>query len=441
MGACPGWEAPTAWRCPRGLWIAGCLSLVLYAALGVLWSDVGGDAGTLTAALGLIAVLTYGGEMRRSAALWLLLAVIVVQVLSWTLGYFHHPQWVTRNPEVDRLAKLFIFIAVAWWLGGSTRNTLRLWALALAGFLVATLVLGGPQEWWQGLHGQRIGFGIRNNQHGSMLFGVALLGWVIFARRVMRPREVWVAWRVGLWGLVLAMCLTGIAIGQTRAVWLALAVSLPLAGLAALVVVRRYGAGRSLRRPLLLTLGAGVLLVTLAVALFGDTLAERVTTESGVIAQLMQGNLEQVPYTSIGIRIHSWMAALQWIAERPLVGWGGEGRSLVIDHTPWLPDFVKADFGHLHNFFIEVWVAYGLLGVAVIAALAAWIGRGTWLAWRGSAMPGDVALFGAAFFVYWVIVNQFESYDSFWTGVYVHNLVVGGLVTHYWRWRYGSRGA
>lgn len=176
----------------------------------------------------------------------------------------------------------------------------------------------------------------------------------------------------------------------------------------------------------------------MVVALLFDVLAQRLAAESHVIAEVLQGNLDDVPYTSVGIRIHSWVAALEWIAERPLVGWGGEARGLVMDHTPWLPTFVKDNFGHLHNFFLEVWVAYGLVGLGVMAALAAWVGRATWKAWRGGAMPNDIALFGATFFVYWVIVNQFESYNSFWTGVYVHNLVAGGLVTHYWAYRHGD---
>ncbi|MDL4863374.1 O-antigen ligase family protein, partial [Halomonas elongata] len=66
-------------------------------------------------------------------------------------------------------------------------------------------------------------------------------------------------------------------------------------------------------------------------------------------------------------------------------------------------------------------------------------GMATWRAWRGGVLPGDMALFGAGFFLYWIVVNQFESYNSFWTGVYVHNLVVGGLVTHYWRWQRDAR--
>ncbi len=433
----PLWESPRSWQCPRGLWVVGVACIWAYAFLGIVMDHLGSKTGTLSALLGLIAILVYGKTMRRSAALWLLLAAIVVQVISWTFGYYHHPQWIADNPQVDRLAKLFIFTAVAWWLGGSTRNTLWLWMLALLGFLLAVL-LAGPGEWLRGLEGERVGFGIRNQQHGSMLFGVAFLGLVIFARRLIMPAGIWVLWRIMIWILAMALCVTAIAIGQTRAVWLALVVALPFAGIIMLAWARWRGTGQRVLRPLLVGLALGSLLALVAVWLFGGVLIERITAESSVIYQLAHGNLDAVPYSSIGIRIHSWIAAFQWIAERPLVGWAGEGRSLVIDHTPWLPEMVKQNFGHLHNFFIEIWVAYGLLGVSVIAALTFWVGRATWLAWRGGVMPNDIALFGVAFFVYWIIVNQFESYDSFWTGVYVHNLVVGGLVTHYWRWRYAK---
>lgn len=430
------WEVDLGRKGPALLWWPGVLTLLLYAGFGILWSSVGSPAETLCALFGLGMVLGYGQGLRSSGPLWLLLAALLVQSLSWGLGAWHHPQWVADNPQLDRLAKLFIFIAVAWWLGGSTRNTLLVWALALVGYLVASLTHGeGLQEWWTGLQGQRVGFGIRNKQHGSMLFGVALVGVVLFARRFVMPDRSLVAWRFALWCAVAAMCMTGVLIGQTRAVWLATLAALVVAGAVWTLWRTWQGEGRRLLKPLAAALALVVVVATLAGVLFKAPLQARLATESAVVAHLLEGNAEVVPYTSIGIRIHSWRAALEWIAERPWVGWGGEGRGLVIDHTEWLPDHVKADFGHLHNFFLEVWVAYGLLGLLVIAALALWIGRGTWLAWRGGVMPNDVALFGAAFFVYWMVVNQFESYNSFGTGVYVYNLVVGGLVTHIWRWQ------
>lgn len=429
------WESPVGWGCPKPVLGVGVIALLVWAACRMLWPELGSPAETTMALLGLIMVLSLGCGVRGGAALWLLLVVVVVQVISWTLGYFHHPQWVADNPQVDRLAKLFIFIAVAWWLGGSTRNTLLVWCLAVVGLILSTVVQGdGLNEWLRGFEGHRVGFGVRNGQHGAMLFGVSLLGLAVFAQRFMAPGR-WRAVRVIGWAVMFGLSAVAVLIGQTRAVWLALLLALPFV-VVAWLVARRFLGGPLVSRKFLLS-GLAILLLVIvgAGSALKGPLLERVGKESGVIGMLLEGNIDDVPYTSIGIRIHSWQAAFEWIEQRPLVGWGGEGRGLVIDHTPWLPDFVKENFGHLHNFFIEVWVAYGLLGLVVIAAFACWVGFATWRAWRGGVLPGDMALFGAGFFVYWMVVNQFESYNSFWTGVYVHNLVVGGLITHYWRWQ------
>lgn len=421
---------------PHWLWLLGSLSLIAYAFLRVLWPSVGSPAETFTALLGLAAVLVYGKNLRSSSPMWLLLAAIFIQIFSWTLGYFHHPEWVADNPKVDRLAKLFIFIAISWWLGGSTQRTLHIWLIALIGYVLATFLLsGGLAEWRAGLSGQRVGFGIRNNQHGSMIFGVIFLGLTIFSPRFLAAGQ-WRTLRVFVWSLLITTTSTGILIGQTRAIWLALSLASPI-----VLIIWLYHARNSKniaikRKPTLIGLGLGVTLIIGLLFFLYQPLVERISSEKEVVAQLLDGQVENIPYTSIGIRINTWVAALEWIEQRPLVGWGGEARSLVIEHTPWLPSSVKTNFGHLHNYLLEVWVAYGLLGVGLITALAIWIGLGTWRAWRAGVMPGDVALFGSGFFIYWLVVNQFEAYNAFWTGVFVHNLVVGGLVTHIWRWKY-----
>ena len=428
-----------AWQCPRGMAIVGLMLLALYGTLRILWPAVGEPAGTAMALFGLITMLVWGNGLKGSAALWLLLAAIGVQVLSWVLGYFHHPDWVSSNPEVDRLAKLFIFIGVAWWLGGSTRWILALWTAGVIGYIIAAFVHGGGvQEWLAGLNGQRVGFGIRNKQHGSMLFGVCLVGLVVFSRRVFMHSGRGRLPLIFAWALLTLMSLTGVLIGQTRAVWLALCVAAVVGIAIWLMWLAKSHGARHMLRSVVIVACVSVVIGMGAVYAFKDTLSQRIARESPVIEKVLDGDLQNIPYSSVGLRIHTWVAASEWIAERPLVGWGGEGRGLVIDHTPWLSNWTRDNIGHLHNFFLEVWVAYGVLGVGVIAALAFWIGRGTWLAWRAGVVPNDMALFGAVFFVYWMIVNQFESYYSFWTGVYVHNLIVGGLVTHIWRWQLES---
>ncbi|RDB41847.1 O-antigen ligase family protein [Halomonas sp. DQ26W] len=380
---------------------------------------------------GLFAVLRWGQGVRNSGPLWLLLAVVVVQLISWSTGYFHHPEWLSDNPRLDRLGKWFLFIGLAWWIGGSTRTTLLIWSLGLAGLIVAVFWPEGSLEQWQrGLQGGRAEFAIRNAQHDAMLFGVGLLGLVCFAGRCWRGGSA-LAWGRRLsWSLALIVCIVGIVITQTRAVWLAVLVVLPL--IAALVWWR----GRSTSRWSRWGLAIVALVVLAGAAVLHEPVTNRLASEERIIVQAMEGDWKSIPYSSIGNRLLTWRASVDWIVERPLVGWGEKGRSLVIEHTEWLPDRTRDNYGHLHNSFLEILVSYGLLGLSVVMALIAWIGVGAWKAWRAGAMPGDMALFGVAFFIFYLIVNQFESYANFWTGAYVQNLIAGGLVTHIWRWQW-----
>lgn len=431
------WSSPAPWYSPPALWWVGLSAALIYAALRLLAPQVGAVAGTLVALTGLIAVLTWGRGIRGSAPLWLLLAAIIVQVLSWGLLYWQHPEWAAANPRLDRMAKWFLFIGLAWWLGGSTRHTLLFWGVALLGLLLVVSVgEHGVPHWQRAFENWRFrpSFGLMNAQHAAMFFGAALIGGLAFAGRCWRSGCL--AWPRRLaWLGIVGVCLLGTVLTQTRGVWLSLllaALAMAVAVLCWLWVARHP---RHLLRWLALGL-CGVVIVGLAVGLiFRDTVERRLGHENTVIALVVQGEFDQVPYTSVGVRVHTWRAAGEWFLERPLVGWGDDARGLVIRNTEWLPDNVRERFGHLHNTPLEILVAYGLLGLGVMLTLGAWVGLGAWRAWRGGVMPGDMALFGLGFFVFFVVINQFESYLSFWTGTFLFNLVLGGLVTHIWRWQ------
>ncbi|WP_242457903.1 O-antigen ligase family protein [Halomonas sp. YLGW01] len=427
------------WKSPKPVWMLGVICLYLYGFFRLLFPDIGQDAGTLMGVLGLILVLACGKTLRSTGPLWLLLAAVFVQLLTWCLGYVHHPSWIPDNPQLDRMGKWFLFIGVAWWLGGSTRRTLWLWGLAMLGLILTTLTSDvGILHWQKGLEGRRVDFGIHNAQHGAMYFGTALLGLLAFSRRMLQA-GAWSTLRRIAWALALTICVTGVIITQTRAIWLALLIALPAMAIIPLIASNsmfRQPASRKRKMPLVLSGISSIILVIFLGNIFHGTIERRLGAENQVITNLIAGKIDAVdPNSSIGNRVYTWIAASEWIAERPIVGWGGNGRNLAVQETDWLPENTKERYGHLHNTFLEILVAYGALGVLVVATLACWIGRGTWLAWKAGELPGDMALFGASFFAFWITVNQFEAYLSFSSGVYVHNLIVGGLVTHIWRWR------
>ena len=107
----------------------------------------------------------------------------------------------------------------------------------------------------------------------------------------------------------------------------------------------------------------------------------------------------------------------------------------MIDHTDWLPQQIKEEYGHLHNTLLDFLVSYGLLGLSVISVLVVWTGLGSYKSWKAGVMPTEVFIFGWAFFVYYFIVSLFESYSFFWTGSYIQNVVMGVVVTFIWRWQ------
>ncbi len=384
------------------------------------------------------AVFRHGRQLLRSPVAWLFAASILVQILSWTGVLLSHPEWAESSPKMHRLGHWFAFAAIACWLGGSTRNTLALWLVALVALLLTPWVVGGGfSEWALGASGQRIDFNIHNAQHTSMLFGTALMGLLVLAPRLFRSaRPLPVA--IPLWLAAVAICTMVVLFTQTRAVWLGLfLVAVFLAACGLYVAVRKYG---SKSWPLFLILAAFASALVVLAARPGGIVAERLKYENETIDAVLDGNIEDADYTSAGIRIHIWAEALPWIQERPLLGWGGKGRKLVIAESETFPRELKDSFGHLHNSYVDLQVNNGLLGTLLLLALTGWLLLASVKTWRRGELPGDLLLFFLCFMLYWLVINCFESYLFFSSGGYIFGLVCAGVATHILRADYSVGG-
>lgn len=410
--------------------ILGVTCLSIYAFCSIWFGGVGKIMQVGFISMTLLLMLTSHRRMALDIYFKLVLLAVLVQLIPWCLGLLDPNPIASANPHLDRLTKIFFFFATAILLAGRLRNVFWLWGCAALGLLLT--VLTSPTDWsiWQqGLSGVRVDFGIRNAQHIAMYFGTLMLGCLCFSPRwLSTDRQLW--WRLPVWLGTLAVVVLGIVVTQTRAIFLAIFVAL-LFGLVFWVW---------LTRPRGWVLGLLLASATLLFTTLGQRgmvhVENRFEQEAPVIQQLLHGNWDNIPYTSVGIRANTWKVAVDKIIERPWFGWGSQARSRVIAHSSMLPDWVKREFGHLHNYFLEVQLSYGLAGSLLLLALAGAIGRDCWLAWQAKLMPTDVLVFGICFFVFWVIVNNFESYMSFSTGTFVFNIIVGGLVTLCWRRRY-----
>ncbi|MBL1271834.1 MAG: O-antigen ligase family protein [Oceanospirillales bacterium] len=319
------------------------------------------------------------------------------------------------------------------------------WALlllALLGLAVYLLTTIGSGQWVNAWAGNREDFGIHNAQHTAMFFGTALIGIVCFMFRAIRASSRrWRQAMIFFMILALAVAAFGLVATQTRAAWLGItmATTIGLITAACLIWKKRdkpFGRGHK-------KAAFGLILFLLVgFALAGLNAPERVkaplTNSQSDSSQLT--SIEQYaslpafntdPRTSHGVRLISWRVALEWLKERPLVGWGPGSTKDLINHSEFFSDRFKKNFGHLHNSFIESLVANGLIGSTILLAMMAWIGYAAFAAYRNGKMPADVLVFAFSFFGFWTAINFFESYTLYTTGHYINAVVVGFIYSFF----------
>ena len=428
---------------PPWLNFAGLMLIYLYAFSKISFSDAFGWIEAIFVIALLYGFFRYGGSLRSSLPLWLVWASMAVVLITWVSSQFSHPDWAESNPRLEHLARHFLFVLMAFWLAGSERKILWFFGLALLGLLLSPWALGGGWgEIMSGLRGERVDFGIRNSQHTGILFGLAALFLLVFFRRLVFGERAWL--RGLVWVAALVFCLYSVFATHTRSVPLAFAVLALIAVLMGLwLLVFRFGRtwasvhhNRMVVATLLLTVSIAAVALTAFFATMdqaGDSGYKRLVDDVEMLSQARSGDLSSLPRTSMGYRVVSWRAALDWFGERPITGWGGNAGGLVIQHTEWLQAYIgDLPLGHLHNSYVELLVRYGFLGFSIYLVLMVWTARGAHRAWKNGKMPGDFLVFFLVFFVFWAIVNMFESYMFYWTGVYVFNLIMAALLSFIW---------
>ncbi|UTA48007.1 O-antigen ligase family protein [Simiduia sp. 21SJ11W-1] len=364
----------------------------------------------------------------RSAPMLFLMAACLIALLCWGVGHWLHPEIAERSPKVNRLTNWLLAIPFALAMGGHLRAIFWVWGAAVLALLLSPWLSGGGlAEISRGLNGFRIDFALHNAQHTALYFGVALLGMFAFMPRVIAsgaPKAVMFV----IWLLVTAFIMVAVLITQTRGVWLGLLVGfVTLGGLMGLDLARRR-APASARRWILLAAG-------MLVALFASqsgVVVDRLKAEADVLGKVVQGQPIEDATTSSGIRLRSWAAAVPWIKERPIVGWGGQGRKAVIEKTDQLPQRIKDITRHLHSSYMDTLVNFGLLGFTLLLSLWGWLLYGAKSACKDGRIPRDLFNFFVAFMAYFAVVNLFESYMYYSSGVLVFALICGGVISCIW---------
>ncbi|MCW8126799.1 O-antigen ligase family protein [Microbulbifer halophilus] len=431
----PLWQSNALVQSRSWLQLCAAVALLIYAFFGISLETVPEKAAMLANLLGLVMLAVYGGpvngfSLRRSAIVWLAVAAIVMALISWSASWLMIPEWAEPSFKVHRVTIWFAMIPVAVILGGRQRNVYLFWGCALLGLLLTPWISGsGVAEWQRGFAGERIDFGLHNAQHAAMLFATAALGISAFIPHFLgRGRRL-----LGLASLVLlAVCIAAVVATQTRGVWAGfIAGALTVAAIWVMELRKLY---RRRRRSIFagaITIAAGILAI--GYLALGDIVSQRLAAEHEALQLLQQGQMEKIPdTTSAGVRLHTWREALNWIAEHPLVGWGGNGRSLIFDHSTNLSESIKQNFGHLHNSYLDLLANYGLLGLIVLVALVYWLVSRCLRSYRAGYISTGSFTFCLSFTVFFAVINVFESYLFYDSGHLVMALVGGGILTRIW---------
>lgn len=357
--------------------------------------------------------------------------VVVLVFAAWMLAvntFASAPDGLDHWKHTREHLRFCAFLLCGWWLGGVERNAAVLVAVALGGLVAVVLTLGAG-DWALLGQGSRVSFGLRNEQHSALLFGTLILAVVCLAPRAFSRRARGDRWRwprILLWTNLVVVSLVLVIASQTRQVW----VGLLAAGVAILWLSLHNRLGQRIKRRAALLALAGLLALATALPTLMpatlDALWTRTATELAGVRALIADQGEGVDQNSLAIRLVLWQLGLSAIAERPWTGHGAAyGRAVIAGSE--LPDGIRDHIGHLHNSYLELWVAYGVAGPTVFAVLLLALARRTAHAWQRGWLAADLAVFGIAWIAFFATVNLFESYVSYRSG-HLLMLLVGGIL-------------
>lgn len=342
------------------LGLAGLYVFAFGAWLGVALANLGLLLMLIALVLDWRRLLT---TTRSSYWPWLtLVSLLALALATWQGMAANGDVAVNHIDEARRLALLWLFLLVAWWMAGDTRRIATALILASAGFVIGRLTAlddGGGLMIFN--PGDRPGFGLPTlafAQYTATLFvSLCLLGPRIQSLvQAPGPRLLLTL----AWLCVIAISLTGLILAEARMVWIAtIAVLIP--AVAALWLhareLRTHGPGQQSAGRSILPLVAILMLAVVAVN--SETVSNRISAEHQAFAPVLSGDLEQAGYGSVGLRAHAWRYALALIETRPWFGWGpGASRAMLASHEEprmhVLPDF--------HSTPLEFVVTVGVLG-------------------------------------------------------------------------------
>lgn len=403
---------------PANRFMMALAGLAVLLMLSVLWIE--SDAYRLAG----IGLLISGLWVYFARDLWRydkpLIGLAGIACIAWAsyvalrFGYnvIVHPKAGTGSAEGIYLFPLFYpTVGFAIW-----HFCLRPWQLVLAFILGSLCILGIFTDYSGIASDMAITFTHNNTIHASVASGIILICAVAFSVYIINSPVRKAAEKgllVALGAGVILLALINIMTLNSKGVWLAMAIAMPIF-LGGLFLGRTGRTGLRFAAIIFILLLGGIVATQFSDRLIsvagptvtaGQSLLMDIAAGTGIIGSMESAIASPEIPTSVRERLELWVAALTVWSGSPIFGAG----------VGWLSEWEKLDhadelkYNLLHNGFLELGVRYGILGFLFYGSLFVWAVRKVFLAARHALIAPEAAHCYLAVLVFFLVTNLTNS--------------------------------
>ena len=363
--------------------------------------------------------------LMRQPLFWLMIAFAVALVISTMIGMENLPE-SRHKSEALRMARLCLFVPLAWWIGSNIISIRNAFLVVCAGFIMASV------PWlldWNTLsallEGRRAGQDITNLSPGDFgaWFGFFFLGFVILGRNLLPD---WLKkGKVIFWGylfffFVLFILMTGLFVSQSRTTWIAVITVLPLG----LIILCHAGfTEKKLSFKNFIVPALIFLLLFLFAASKLDVIKDRFSRTSPAVSQMLSGRFDQIEENSFGHRFVMYKWAMETESFVTAFGWGPRAIQAIGRNEELTEKLGWPDYGHLHSDSLATIFRTGIFGFSVFFLIYLFLARGAYAKYRDKKIPPAFYVFFVMLIVYAVIVGlgqltfRIHAFQPVWMGL------------------------
>jgi O-antigen ligase len=339
----------------------------------------------------------------KGQPLFYLSVLFIVYLLVRQSFGFVHPEG--RLSDILPWLYLSLFWLIGWALGKDEAYWRKILLLVAVSFFIRLIIgfdLDRIKLSLSGGHG--FGFAGRVATIGFGLYAAnMLLGWFLLRTHFLySPFIKHEKVRFALWLLGFILIAEAIFLANSRGTWLALLVTVCFIVFVSLIKIRKKEVTFTSHRGFFIICSA----VVLVLALNTNAVQTRVMSEVSTYKAIITGKgLDEIPYTSAGLRIHMYDHGINMGSQRPWLGWGAESTAWLMSQSD---DGHISSFPHFHNGYIEVWLLFGLIGILFFITAFTLFTLGLCSVRRAQIIDNKWLIFLSASFVLMIVWNLFN---------------------------------